>query len=245
MEVVILGSGTYIPALNRNQSSYLVKVKGKNLVFDMGEGALKSLLKEGVEWTGIDAVFLSHGHPDHVVGCIGFLHLRAAYSSNDFVIYGWKGLSGFIESLGETLPLTKPRKYELGVVEMEDSRVDFDGYSVLSKPMKHKGNCLGFRVESDGKVVVYTGDADFSDELVELAKDADVLISDCNDADENKKEGHMSPSAIGKVAEKAGVKKLVLSHIMPPTEKYDIVSQAKKVFSGEVVKAEDGMRIEV
>ncbi|MBW1713256.1 MAG: ribonuclease Z, partial [Deltaproteobacteria bacterium] len=67
MEVLVLGSGTGVPWPGRAPSSVLVKARSKNLLLDMGPGALQRLTQEGVDWQALDAILLSHLHPDHTL----------------------------------------------------------------------------------------------------------------------------------------------------------------------------------
>jgi ribonuclease BN (tRNA processing enzyme) len=82
-----------------------------------------------------------------------------------------------------------------------------------------------------------------SDSLVELARGADLLVLEC--ANPFKVPGHLTPEEAGHVAAQAGVKRLVLSHFYPPCDEMDVVALAAKKFTGEIIRAEDGMRLEV
>ena len=75
MQLTILGCGTYIPELNRNQSGYLLQIGKQNLVFDFGMGAIDGLLKAGVQYYDIDYVFVTHQHADHCGELISLLFI--------------------------------------------------------------------------------------------------------------------------------------------------------------------------
>jgi ribonuclease BN (tRNA processing enzyme) len=112
--------------------------------------------------------------------------------------------------------------------------------------MDHKPESLAYRIESaEGRVVVYSGDTQFCEELVRLAGKADLLVCESSFPDEWPCRGHMTPSLAGKTARLAGVRRLVLTHLNPVCEPEDILAQCRKEFHGELAVAEDLMRIEL
>ena len=66
MNVTILGSGTAVPSLERNSSGVLIQEEGINTLIDFGYGTLKQLLHLGITYHGIDRIFFTHNHPDHM-----------------------------------------------------------------------------------------------------------------------------------------------------------------------------------
>jgi ribonuclease BN (tRNA processing enzyme) len=93
---------------------------------------------------------------------------------------------------------------------------------------------------------VITGDSDYDDKLVDLARDADIIIADCSYPDSMKVSGHMIPKECGLLAKNAGVKKLVLSHIYSdPSPDEERIAESRAVFDGEVVLAEDLMEFDI
>jgi len=114
--------------------------------------------------------------------------------------------------------------------------------------------CMAFRLDSDEGSICYSGDSGLCDELVELARGCDVLIQ-MNHHDSGTEPSHAYRAACGNaednaiMAERAGVKTLVLTHILPdldrPGRHDEITAQIKKVFSGHVIWGEDLMNIEI
>jgi ribonuclease BN (tRNA processing enzyme) len=90
---------------------------------------------------------------------------------------------------------------------------------------------------------VYSGDTDESDSLAELARGADLLV--CEASNPFKVPGHLTPAEAGRLAARAGVKRLLLTHFYPPCDTVDVVALATREFGGEIFKAEDGLRVEV
>jgi len=110
---------------------------------------------------------------------------------------------------------------------------------------KHTNSSISYRIEHDNKSIVYSGDTDYSKEIIEISKDADLLILECSFPNNKKVEGHLIPSLCGKIATKANVKKLVLTHLYPECDNVDIKKQCNKEFGGMVIVAKDFMRIKV
>ena len=103
---------------------------------------------------------------------------------------------------------------------------------------------IGYRITSDNeRSVVYSGDTDYSENLITLSYNVDLLISECSLPDEIKVPGHITPSLAGDMAQKAGAKKLLLTHFYPQCEDVDIKAQCRKTYNGEIILAQDLMTI--
>jgi ribonuclease BN (tRNA processing enzyme) len=111
--------------------------------------------------------------------------------------------------------------------------------------MKHSEASIGFRVEAGGKSLVYSGDTDYCANIVRLGQNADLLILECSFPDERKAEGHLTPAIAGRIAREASCKKLLLTHFYPVFQGHDIRKESRKEFSGEILLAEDGMKITI
>ena len=123
----------------------------------------------------------------------------------------------------------------------------------------HTAYDLAYRFDHNGQSVVFTGDTYPSDAIAELARGADALFHDCNlppSAREwfagsegglkvwaSLQDHHSTPENAGRVAAKAGVKKLVLIHLQPSADPAEAVRLARTTFSGEVLAAEDLLEI--
>jgi len=98
---------------------------------------------------------------------------------------------------------------------------------------------LPFHQNVDGAVFSYTGDTEEGETLLELFDKATLAISECSFRDGNKTAGHFTPTALSKLAEKAGIKKLVLTHLYPEMDEIDAVTIIKQNYSGTVEVGED------
>jgi ribonuclease BN (tRNA processing enzyme) len=120
-------------------------------------------------------------------------------------------------------------------------------FRVRAYEMTHIGvKALGYRIEADGRVFAYTGDSGPSDEVVKLAEDADLFMSEATwQHGDGLLPFHMSARQAGEHAARAGASRLVLTHIWPTLDTDDSRDEAATVFDGEIEVARGGLRLEV
>jgi ribonuclease BN (tRNA processing enzyme) len=137
----------------------------------------------------------------------------------------------------------------LHIVELDNSLKDlreFEYFRVETMPVDHREESIAFKItDSIGHSVVYSGDTDYTENLISLSHNADLLICESALPDNLKVSGHLSPSLAGKIASLANVKKLVLTHLYPECDQVDITAQCRKTYAGPLVIAEDLLRIEL
>jgi ribonuclease BN (tRNA processing enzyme) len=92
---------------------------------------------------------------------------------------------------------------------------------------------------------VYSGDTGYTESLIELAKDTDLLLIECSFPDELKFECHLTPSEAGKIASASRAKKIILTHLYADCDEIDIISQVRKYVDVDVIIAEDLMEIDI
>ncbi|MDF1593050.1 MAG: ribonuclease Z [Desulfobacterales bacterium] len=252
MGLTILGSGTCVPSLERSACSALVRVNNSRLLFDLGPGTMRRLLEADTRIHDVGYIFFSHFHPDHTGELVSFLfsskYPGTRRRNSPLTIVAAKGFSDFFSGLkqvyGEWIDLSPE---VLSVIEMDNTGADerrFSGFVLKSIPVMHRKESIAFRVENaQGNAIVYSGDTDYSENLIRLAAGADILICESALPDALKVEGHLTPSLAGTIASAAGVKKLVLTHFYPECDTADIEGQCRKTYAGPLVLARDLMQI--
>ena len=251
MELIVLGSGTGVPSLRRGSPAYAVRAAGRLLLLDLGSGACRALLRHDLNFSQVDVIALSHLHPDHTGDLVPFLfasHYALGYTRREpFWLLAAQGFKDFHERLkGAFGQWVEAPPDLLQVREMDPGEPDlfaWEGLVIKSAPANHIPGSLSYRVEAEGRALVYSGDTDVSDALVELARGADLLVLECSNP--FKVPGHLTPEEAGRMAARAGVPRLVLTHLYPPCDEVDVAALAAREFQGEVIRAEDGMRLEV
>ena len=219
----------------------------RQIMIDCGSGAILQLQRAGKSYKDVDAVFITHTHPDHISGLVPLIHALLATPlftrQKELMIAGPVGLKAFYLNCIESIMPAAGRFVK--VVEMKDY-FDYQTLKVISARTVHSENSTAFRFQSGNRSVVVTGDADFDTGLIELSRDCDMLIADCSFPESMKVKGHMTPAECGLIAKEAGVKKLILSHIHSLPVPDDVrVEECRRVYGGEIVLAEDLMEFNI
>ncbi len=248
MRLTVLGSGTCVPSARRGAPGYYLEAGGMKVIVDCGSGTVRQLVRAGKDYRDIDAILLTHTHPDHVSDLTPLIHALVGTPGferkRDLPVYGPDGIEEYYDRCVASL-LRKPRPFSVHVAALQ-GKFDLGRMDILVQRTVHSDDSVAYRFEEDEKVLVITGDCDYDEGIVMLSQGADVLITDCSYPDVLKTSGHMTPQECGQVAKRAGVKKLVLSHIYPsPFPEEERVKEAKAAFDGEVVLAEDLMEFAI
>jgi ribonuclease Z len=249
MELTILGAGTAVPMTGRSPAGVLVRVGEARLLFDMGPGTLARLAQAGVSYRDLEYVFLTHLHSDHTLDLVTFLQVNESTPgwtrTRPLHLTGCRGTQRLYDQLMSAYAGCAPRSYPLDLRELVAERVEFPAWSIETALTRHTGSSLAYRIEADGKAIVYTGDTVESDELKHLARAADVLVCECAFPRGWSTPDHMTADAVGRVAGAANARRVVLTHLYPPAQAVDIAAQVRREYAGEIIVAEDGTRIAV
>jgi len=248
MHLTVLGSGTAVPVPDRFPAGYLVEHGEHRVMVDCGPGVLRRLAQASISPKQLDAVLLTHYHTDHCADLAALLFaLRSPHLQPrpPLTIYGAPGLVRLIEKLTEAWPWLSPKNYERNLIELAPGTFTAHGLEITAIPIRHTAQSLGYRLRSEDGLLALSGDADTCDELVELARDADVFVCDSATPDDLKIEGHLTPGLAAGYAERAGARELVLTHFYPECEGHDLLAEARAHFGGKVTLAADLMRMPV
>jgi len=267
MKLTILGSGTAAPRLSRNMAGYLLEIANKKILFDSGAGTIRQLLELKVNLLDIDDIFYTHLHNDHIndLGAIIWSNNYGMKRKKPLNIYGPKEFKKYFKMLMDRILKPTKLNYSINVKEMwnnsiikmplneknnekypinkKSNKKNKNNIVIKSVKSKHTDASVSYRIEYGNKSIVYSGDTDYSNEIIKLSKNADLLILECSNPDGRKVKGHLTPSLCGRIATKAKVKKLVLTHFYPDADKVDVKGQCSKEFNGKIILAKDFMKI--
>ena len=250
MKITVLGSGSFITSLDHFGPSYLIEHNGKRMLVDAGEGCVIQLLKLGLSPMDLNAIFITHFHGDHTMDLITIItNLMLVKPENGgeykhIKIYGQAGINEFIDGLYNIFCHSKKEGCE--TIELSGA-TKIDDFTVTPVPLVHSDlKAVAYRFEIEGKVIVFSGDCSFCPGIIDAAKNADLFITDCANAEELSNEFHMNSSEVAKVCIEANVKKVILSHLTQAVFDVDLAAEVKAAgFTGEVEKAKDFMEIEL
>jgi ribonuclease BN (tRNA processing enzyme) len=248
MKLTVLGCSGSVPGPDSPASSYLVSADGFHLVLDLGSGALGALQRH-LNLSQIGAIGLSHLHPDHCMDLCG-LYVSAKYSPAApfplIPVYGPPGTADRM-ALAYDLPADPGMKEQLDFHSWLDVQ-QIGPFTVRTTPAIHPVPAYSIRVEHGNKALVFTGDTGPSDALIELARGADVLLSEAalkDDDPNNPVDLHLTPADAGEHAKRAGVKRLVITHVPPWFDRNTQAEGARRTFPGEVLIATPNATFEI
>jgi ribonuclease BN (tRNA processing enzyme) len=252
MDITVVGSGTVVPRLERRQSCVAVETGGEMLVFDLGSGAVRGMLRAGLDPFAVDRVFFTHFHPDHTVDVVPLL-FSIKYGAEEertlpLYLTGPEPFRGFWGSVTNVWGAWMLGDYPTEVSELPHeclSPLDLPGCRLSWAPAEHRPESIAYRLDSDRGSFVYTGDTEYSESVVELARDASTLLVECSFPDDSSVPGHLTPSGAARIAAEAGVGRVVLTHIYPTADALDLQAEVGRGYDGEVMVAEDGFRFSV
>lgn len=204
MKVVTLGTGGPLPDPERHCACTLVQIGEATLMFDAGRGTLNGLARKRIAFAGIDPVFITHHHVDHVgelPDCLIASWLDGRRLPRR--LFGPPGTAAMVRtqlesiydrdiefrSTGETafgpFPPVEATDVRSGLVH------DAGGWRVHAEEVEHghglgfgplfrsRWVCLGYRIEAEGKVVSISGDGVSCEGLLRLARGADLHVQCC------------------------------------------------------------------
>lgn len=250
MKITLLGSGTSTPSLKRNSSGVLIHNGGTNSLIDCGYGSLHQLLRLGITCKDVDRIYFTHIHPDHMCDLVPMLFaVRCPLDLREKTLEIVAG-PGFREFFAGLLKAYKgwltPKTYEIKIVEQDEETREYDGLSVTTRKVKHIPISRGYRMtDENGNTAAFSGDTDVCDGMIDLGRDADLMVLECATPDDMKVDGHLSPTPAAKLAQKTNCKKLCLTHFYPPCDLNEFRAIVSREYTGELFFAEDLMTFDL
>jgi ribonuclease BN (tRNA processing enzyme) len=186
MRLQFIGCGDAFGSGGRYNTCFHVTGSHVNFLIDCGASSLPALKRQGVARDAIDLILITHFHGDHFAG-LPFLLLDAQFSrrTRPLTIAGPQGietrLEQVMEALFENSSQTRQR-FDLRVVALSPEETKkFGAVGVTPFPVAHGksgGPFLAYRIEANGVVIAYTADTEWTETLIPLGHNADLLIAE-------------------------------------------------------------------
>ncbi|WP_445164138.1 cyclic nucleotide-degrading phosphodiesterase [Mycobacterium sp. Dal123C01] len=242
VRITVLGCSGSVVGPDSPASGYLLRAPDTPpLALDFGGGVLGALQRYA-DPASVH-VLLSHLHADHCLDMPGLFVWRRYHPSarplGKAMLYGpsdtWSRLGAASSPYGGEIDdcsdIFDVRHW------IDGEKVDIGALSVTPRVVAHPTESYGLRItDPSGASFVYSGDTGVCDQLIDLARDADVFLCEASwtHAPDRPPALHLSGTEAGRVAAQAGVRELLLTHIPPWTSREDVISEAKAEFDGPV-----------
>ncbi len=243
MRLTVLGSAASYAGPGEACAGYLVESGSTRLLLDVGNGVVANL-GGVVNPAEVDAVFVTHAHPDHFLDLYALqalLRYAPAGPAPALDVWGPTGLEALMGRL-----LSKRGQLELAeafrfhdLVHGEDVHVGT--VRVSPRAVTHTDGAFALRVQdADGALLCYTSDAAFDETLVAAVRGCDLLLAESTLPEPYRgRAPHMTASEAGTLATEAGARSLILTHVWPTNDRSSMERAASQTFAGPVRVAEE------
>lgn len=256
-------------------SSSLLQIGGRSIVVDCGLGVTRGLVDAGISLKALDLIFITHLHSDHVLELGPLIHTAwTAGLATPVHVFGppgtghyWRRFCQAMEFDIEIRIVDEGRPDIRDLVSIsefgEGQVVEQGGLTVSALRVEHPPvtDCFALRFEHGGKSVVFSADTAFFPPLADFAQSADILVHEAmleegierlvartgNGArlKDHLLASHSFAEEAGSIASDAGVKRLVLNHLIPADDpgigEADWTAAVRKTWAGDLTIARDGL----
>jgi ribonuclease BN (tRNA processing enzyme) len=246
MRFTVLGSSGGYPVPGAACSGYLVEDGGTRLWIDAGSGTFARLL-EHCSPNELSAVLISHLHADHWTDLIVGLHsLRFAFErETPLPVYG---PAGWTETMGVVAEWAREDEPAFVAGELRDGEtIQAGSLSVEVIGVEHTEDMdtFGFRIANTGATLAYSADSGPNGALARVAREADLFVCEAGSPGEVEMHMHLNGRQAGEIAARAGVRRLLVTHLSPGTDRGETLERARSAFGGTVELAVEGHSVEV
>ncbi|AKL95839.1 beta-lactamase domain-containing protein [Clostridium aceticum] len=240
MKLTVLGCYGPYPKAGGSCSGYLLESEETKILIDCGNGVLSKLLNYCNDLNKLDAIFISHMHPDHMSDL-----MVMRYAINIKQMFG---------KLKQPIPIYLPAspqeeydriQYQGAFVRNiihEGTEISINNMKVTFKKTDHPLECYAMAFEKDNKKFVYSGDTKYFDGFIDFVKGSNLLLCEANILHKymNENVPHLSGRQVGEIAVKADLQRVILTHFLPEISVAELLEETKEVFPHMLQIAEEG-----
>jgi len=245
VKLTFLGTGDAFASGGRLQAGYLIDNRDTRILLEAGPSILCAMKRHGVAPSELDLICISHLHGDHFGG-LPFLFLEYLWECpprKPIVIAGPRHLEErawrlfrtmFPYSSGDLVRLKRQLKF---VVLQPGSSRQFGKLRVtaIRTPHMRRDPSLALRLTLDGKVIAFSGDSGWTDDLLPFTAGADLFLCECTYFESAHLDFHMNYPRLAEQRERFKVKRMILTHVGR-----EVLAHAKDV---RIETATDGMEV--
>jgi ribonuclease BN (tRNA processing enzyme) len=205
---------------------------------------LQQLLTQ-IDDGAVDAVIVTHEHPDHCVDLHGLFRVRRySYPQEPKIpLYCPAGVLDRLSGLEPDVDLGEVFEHR-----PLPGRYDVGPFAITGERLPHFVPTVGIRLVGNGVVIGYATDTGPCETLADIGRDADLYILDATDRPgelDAAERNLLTASEAGEWAQRAGAKRLLLTHLWPGTQPAGSAVRAQRMFDGPVQVAHRGLVIDL
>lgn len=242
MKLTVIGYWGGFPKAGEATSSYLLEHKGYKLLLECGSGVVSSLQKI-IDIGELNSVLLTHYHYDH---CCDIGPLQ----------YAWQ-IKTQLDEINEILPIYAPadgffnllkwENYTIGNSFTSDGILNLGPFEISFIRAIHPVECYCVKIKCEDKILSFTSDTAYFDELGNFFKNSKLLLSECSFYEEmdGSEAGHLNSRQAGMLAENSNSEMLVLTHLPHFGNTDDLIDQAGKYYKGKIILAKQFLELNI
>jgi ribonuclease BN (tRNA processing enzyme) len=262
LRITVLGKSPSWQDAGGACSGYLAQEEDTNLLVDCGNGVFGKL-RQHIDYVDLDAAVISHLHADHWLDLVPYSYaLTYAPKQQPVPVHTWPGT----DTPARPRLIAPPNSIDTfrqvvgawGNEDLIENAFDIKEYAaedteevgpieIRFHPVPHFIDTFAIALSSSGSRAVFGADSRPGDELVEIARDADLLVVEGTlpRPERTGVRGHMTPEEAGAHAKRAGVKRVVITHISDELGDEWARKEAERGFGGPVEVAREGAVYEI
>lgn len=252
MRLIVIGCASGMPSADSAHSCYLIEQAHKLYMLDCGDGAASALVRCDIDTSRIQDIFISHTHPDHVIGLpmlIQMEHLKRrseplrVHIPSEFArifVQMMNGLYLFPEKMCfdiEIVPIDRQFEFKDSTVSIRvfaNPHLAGNAEFVKSTQVANLMQCFSFTLEAEGREFAYSADITGIEDLVEIVDGADLLLT----------EGmHIDLAELPNLLIDKGIGRCVLTHLPDDFNRKGTLRHFEKSGFSGLEFAEEGMEI--
>jgi len=248
-KLIILGTAHAIPDSMHENTHMAFIGKERKILVDCASNPTVHLSKFGIDAHKVTDLILTHFHPDHVSGVPSLLMNSWLLGREELLnIYGLDHTLDRLEMLMDAYDWKEwPNFFPVVLHRLPEKElepvIEDDEFRIFASLVCHMIPTIGIRVESvgTGKIVVYTADTEPCEAVLNLGKDADLLIHEAT----GEGYGHSSARQAALMARKSGAKKLMMIHFIADESTLNsMFHEAQQEFKGEILAATESTQFD-
>jgi ribonuclease BN (tRNA processing enzyme) len=246
MRLTVLGCAGSFPSAEAPCSAYLIEAEDFRLLLDFGSGSLSMLQRFSGLYT-VDAIILSHLHGDHIFDASSYVVARRYAPTGSLPVLPLYAPSDAAARLAAVYGDFQEGGLEdvYDFHELDTGKLSVGPFDIAVERMNHPVETFGVRVEHGGTVISYSADTAPCESLLRLAQDSTLFLCEASylDGRANPPGLHLTGREAGEHATKAGVGRLLLTHLVPAwCDETKIHEAARAAFHGPVDVVRPGSR---